>query len=246
MASGWSPEGLYGETSWKRSVMGKDMGLRRDSLNRGRLHDVKTRAAGAGSVPCPGFVAWQPVENTMSKGRQRGVTWIEQLIAIALLAILAAAAQPTFREMYQRHRLSTAGDAIAAMLAHTRGLALTSQATAIACPTLDGNRCDDTHWHRGWLIGSDRDRDGQPEAPLAALETAKTRPLNIVTLLGGHPKAIFGPDGTAKGTNLTILACIAGKPADARAIVVNIQGRVLQRKATGLEAAHCANADPEK
>ncbi len=181
----------------------------------------------------------------MCKGRQKGVTWIEQLVAIALLAILAAVAQPSFRDLYRRHRIATASDAMAAMLAQARGLALTSQATAIACPSLDGNRCDAVHWHRGWLIGSDRDRDGQPEPPLAAFEAAQARPLNTVTWLGGHPKAIFGPDGTAKGTNLTVLTCAAGTPAGARAVVVNVQGRILQRKASSDEAAHCAAADPE-
>ncbi|HEV7779493.1 MAG TPA: GspH/FimT family pseudopilin [Luteibacter sp.] len=226
--------------------MGKDMGLGRGSLNRRRLQDVKTRAAGAAAVPSPRFVAWQTAEYTMPKGRQKGVTWIEQSVAIVLLAILAAAAQPTFREAYQRHRLTTASDAITAMLAQTRGLALSSQAPAIACPTLAGQGCETIHWHRGWLIGSDRDRDGQPEAPLAALEAARARPLNIVTWRDGHPKAIFGPDGTAKGTNLTVLACIAGKPADARAIVVNIQGRILQRKGSKAEATYCAKADLQK
>jgi type IV fimbrial biogenesis protein FimT len=172
----------------------------------------------------------------------RGVTWIEQLAAIAVLATLACIALPDLRGLSERIRIDTAAGDIVDMLARTRGLALLHQHRAAACPSRDGDTCSTgIDWSGGWLVGLDTGGDNRPDPPW--LETGRPRSAShaIVTWRGGHALPAFRSDGTARGSNITILIC-AERTATDIAIAVNIAGRIKRSAPTSAQIARCAQA----
>jgi type IV fimbrial biogenesis protein FimT len=86
--------------------------------------------------------------------RGRGFTLIELMIAIAITAILAALAVPSFQGAFLSMRLTSyANDFVAAaMLA--RGTAISNNATVTLCKSTDGATCSSGSggWETGYLL----------------------------------------------------------------------------------------------
>ncbi|RDI99747.1 prepilin-type N-terminal cleavage/methylation domain-containing protein [Dyella solisilvae] len=93
---------------------------------------------------------------SLSSGAQgRGVTLIELLIAMSVLAVLAMLAAPAFHDTVGRHQLSAAADALAADLTYARMEAMQRATFVSLCPSRDGVRCsDDSSYGQGWMTYS--------------------------------------------------------------------------------------------
>jgi type IV fimbrial biogenesis protein FimT len=173
-------------------------------------------------------------------GKQHGVTLVEQIMALAILGVLAAIAVPPMAHMLQRNRVQVAQTDFMAALLHARNAAITSGQSTLFCPTRNGTRCSGgTRWESGWLIGHDPDRDGQPSD---SLRTQSAYP--GITVLGdnGRPLIRFRADGSALGTTNTLRFCSRGQPEQALVVVISNAGRIRGAKASAVEAARCAAA----
>ncbi|MEW9624115.1 GspH/FimT family pseudopilin [Rhodanobacter geophilus] len=175
------------------------------------------------------------------RGRQAGVTLIEQIMVVAVLGVLAAIAVPALARLFQRNQVQLAQTEFIAALQHARGTAVVSGKPTLFCPSHDGRSCsNDTRWETGWLIGHDTARKGQPDAAPLRSRAGYTG----IVVLGdsGHRLVRFQSDGSASGMTNTWRFCHRGQPDQVLVVVIANSGRVRGAKASAEQAASCAAA----
>ncbi len=172
--------------------------------------------------------------------RQRGVTLIEQIMVLAIIAVLIGIATPPLRQLLSRNTLRAAQTDFIAVLRHARETAVMSGKRTLLCPTRDGSRCSDTtSWESGWLLGRDGDGDDQPDGSPLRVGRGYEGKLLIRSSSGRHVVR-FRPDGSASGSNITLLFCQPSRAADALAVAVSNAGRVRGAPANTAQVASCA------
>lgn len=179
--------------------------------------------------------------NTGSPDRQLGVTLIEQIMVLAILAVLTSIAAPPLSRLLSRNQLQVAQTDFIAALQHTRGTAVTTGRRTLFCPNRDGLRCsEEARWDGGWLIGHDADRDNQPDN--GPLRTGHG--YDKISIVGDSGRRLirFQGDGSAGGTTNTWRFCRQGQPDQALIVVVSNSGRIRGAPASAAQAAECAQA----
>ena len=76
---------------------------------------------------------------------------IELLVAMAILAMLAALAVPSFTNFIQRHHFKVRCDRLRHALSYAQALAIRSKRQLFLCGSRDGLHCDGD-WNASWLI----------------------------------------------------------------------------------------------
>lgn len=101
-----------------------------------------------------------------------GLTLIELLVTIAIAAILAGLAAPSFRELLASNRLKSQASAMLSSLLLARGEAIKRNGRVVLCKSADGAACTvDGGWEQGWIVFA----DGNNNAALDAGETVIQR-----------------------------------------------------------------------
>lgn len=153
-----------------------------------------------------------------------GVTLIQALIAMAVLAILTGMALPALQQTRDRLQADSLRMQLASALATARNTAITERRRIAACPTEDGVRCG-RDWSRGWMLYRHVEgATGQTPlpAPLLVQQQARSR-------LSAHgsahkPTIQFRPDGQLNGSNQSVIFCLEGFSQGK--VVVSRTGRV--------------------
>jgi len=169
------------------------------------------------------------------------MTLIEQLLVLAVTAVLACVGLPSLRRLVGRHELGLAQTELIAVLNHARALAVQTGRIALACPTHDGKRCSDqADWDGGWLVGLRGERSGQLEG---APRLRRGHPSNQLSIRSaqGRRSVQFQPDGSAGGNNITLLICHRGDTSRALSVKVSNAGRVRGDKGTPAELRLCGS-----
>lgn len=172
--------------------------------------------------------------------RQSGATLIEQIMAVAIMGILAAVAAPALSQLLTRNQVQTAQLDLIATLQHARATAITSGKPTLFCPSRDGTHCsNETHWEGGWLLAHDPAQANQPTTVLR-----HGGAYAHITVLGdtGRRFMRFHGDGSASGSTNTLRLCRRGHPEQALVVVVSNAGRVRGATASAEQAASCAAA----
>lgn len=161
--------------------------------------------------------------------RHRGFTLPELLAVLAVVGVLACLALPAVADTLARWRLSRARDTLVDALSLARAAAVYGNAETIVEPTAR----DGTDWSEGWVT-----RDTRPKGKRTPVDALDSRLAAVST----HSRTAlrFGPNGTAGGTNATIVLCVRGKPATALAVIVSNAGRIRHESRSGASAARCA------
>jgi prepilin-type N-terminal cleavage/methylation domain-containing protein len=145
----------------------------------------------------------------MSMTKARGVTLIEMLITILVVAVLAAIGLPSFRDLLASTRVNAVTNDLASAILQTSTEAVRTRKAAKLCPrALSGTDvCATTaDWANGWVIQVDRNGDNTLDAELALF---KSPPPTSVTVSGpiqieyNSIGAILIPTGVAGPTGLT-------------------------------------------
>lgn len=101
-----------------------------------------------------------------------GLTLIELMVTIAIVAILAGLAAPSFREMVVANSLKSHASAMLSSLLLARGEALKRNGRVVLCKSATGAACTaDGGWEQGWIVFA----DGNNNATLDAGETVIQR-----------------------------------------------------------------------
>jgi type IV fimbrial biogenesis protein FimT len=173
--------------------------------------------------------------------RQQGTTLIEQLMVLAIIGILTGMAVPSLRKLLTHNQQQIAQSDVIATLQYARETALTTGKRTLLCPTHDGARCsNDLHWESGWLLF--QDDDNQPEHGPLRVGRGYSGNLSIQGTAGRH-LVRFLPDGSARGSNITLLFCQRGSTDHVLSVVVSSSGRVRSGQASAEQIESCAHQD---
>jgi type IV fimbrial biogenesis protein FimT len=171
-------------------------------------------------------------------GRSRGVTLIEQVTVVAILAVLACAASPSLVGLMRRGRMQSAQTDFLQALGYARSEAVRRQVRVLFCPTFDQVRCSgESRWDGGWLVGVDRDGDDQPDGPPLRVGASHAG-LRILSS-DARRHVTYLPDGSAPGSNLTLVFCHRDGAEGALGLVVSNSGRVRGSRPGAAQVAGC-------
>lgn len=173
---------------------------------------------------------------------QHGVSLIEQLMVLVIMGVLLGIAAPSFRRLLVRNELQTAQTDFIAALQNARSTAVTRGQRVVFCPSTDTLHCAPTNrWDVGWVLGTDADHDNQPDGTPRYSGTGHVgKP--VIRSSAGRQIVRFQPDGSAGGSNLTLLFCAAGDASRALSVVVSNSGRVRGAPATSEQTATCTSS----
>ena len=148
--------------------------------------------------------------------RSAGMSLIELIVSVSVLAITMAVAIPSFTATMRSNQLATQANEVLNGLAMARAEAL-RQNTRISWAYEAGTE-------PRWVVWRDDDADG---------EVLRTGPLNnsirVSGTASGFPNVVYQPDGTVTGPGWgSIWMCMPGKTPElnVRRMVVIVSGRV--------------------
>lgn len=172
---------------------------------------------------------------------QTGVSLIEQIMVLAIIAILASVATPSLRRLLSRTELRVAQTDFISALQSARQAAVMGGRRALFCPSVNGSDCSgEVRWEAGWLVGHDSNGDDQPDEHPLHVGTDHRGKLVIQSSNGRHVVRFY-PDGSAGGSNITLLFCQPGHASDALTVVVSNAGRVRGAPASAAQVVSCAS-----
>jgi type IV fimbrial biogenesis protein FimT len=165
----------------------------------------------------------------LAKHEQDGLTLIELIVAIAVLAILMTWAVPGFQAMTARNEVAAEVMRLKTALALARNTAITRRTTIAVCPlpSPDGTTCTFTDWNHPLVVV-----DGQaPSGNLADVKRLKVLEGSTgpsVTFNRDYPIR-YQATGWSRGHNGTFEIC--GRHGEGVKVIVSNMGRVRVGKA---------------
>jgi type IV fimbrial biogenesis protein FimT len=158
--------------------------------------------------------------------RERGVTLLELLVAVAVAAILATVAIPDLTSMIRHNRAITSVNSLLHALILARYSAIERNRYVTVCRSSDGRHCtDDANWEDGWLIFVNLDRDYPAQVdsgePVLYVHGSLAGSAHIIS---NRTAFTFRPRGI-RSTNGTLLYCSSDASND-RALIINVVGRI--------------------
>ena len=187
------------------------------------------------------------VSHGVRKKRHGGFTLIELMVTVALVAILAMLAAPSFNEAILSNRLTSFANNFVASATLARGEAVKRNSVVTMCIVTDAlsNICTTAgDWEQGWIIFNDIDGDGIFDEPspgpiVPPIETLiyRQQPLSTGYKLVSAVKRIDFQSIGVGATNATLKLCRATPSAGTqeREVTVSATGRVaVTKKTTGV------------
>ena len=133
---------------------------------------------------------------TARRRSEKGLTLVEFLIVLALIALLAGVAVPGLGDLLARSRVKATAGRFMTHVNLARTQAIMRSQRVVLCPSSDGSNClPDGHWHRGWLVFVDRDGDREHAADEELLQiTGAAEQVRLVTSRMRR-RLVFQPTG---------------------------------------------------
>ncbi|MBL0027664.1 MAG: GspH/FimT family pseudopilin [Rhodanobacteraceae bacterium] len=176
----------------------------------------------------------------MTHARSTGFTLIELMIAVALVAILAGIALPSYASARAAAQTLSLRNALLAALTESRNAAAFYEHDTILCPSLDGESCADSfEWQRGFIAAIDLNNNERiDDADRRLLYRDEIKDVRLLTS-SGRKRIQFQPNGSNAGSNATFTFCDARGPTRATALVMNNRGDLREDRpsATAIAAA---------
>lgn len=130
----------------------------------------------------------------------KGLTLIELLVTIAVLAILLTIALPSFRTAIQNNRLATQGNDLVTAMQLARAESLKRRRPVIVCASSDGATCQGA-WTDGWIVAEDDAAAGSTSPTLGQVIRVwgplrgETTVDSAITLMRFMPRGDVNPQG---------------------------------------------------
>jgi type IV fimbrial biogenesis protein FimT len=173
-----------------------------------------------------------------SNSISRGFTIVELLITIAIVAILASLAGPSFSLLLERNRISTITNQFTGALTYARNEAVTRNRRVVVCKVADATlalpQCQaGSAWDNGWIVFIDDNGNSQLDANEMLLRVTGAIPANYSILSQGPATSwiVFNANGLARFRGAVLGATYAVTPptgvssTSSRVIVVDTTGR---------------------
>lgn len=172
--------------------------------------------------------------------QQRAFTALELIVTMTIIAILLATGVPAFKNYSWNLRMKTAMDMMQADLNLARGRAISHNTRTVICPASTNGGCSgQAAWQDGWIVFADlnADRVKQKGEPLLK-QTGVVSLLNISSS-SSRSSLRFYPNGSAPGSNVSILFCDQRGAAEAGTITVSNSGRIRQQTKVAKPTENC-------
>lgn len=172
--------------------------------------------------------------------RSRGITLLESLIALLIVAVLFVVAAPVVAGVIEKTRMAAVRVSLteSVLLAHRSAIA--SGARSVLCPTnRDATNCvEGSDWTGGWLAFIDRDGDRAFDADDTLLHRYPPLPGRLhLHSTSGRPRIVFHAEGDNAGSNLTFTLC--GRHAKPLSLVLSNFSRMRAESAAPAAAGNC-------
>ncbi|HZH42874.1 MAG TPA: GspH/FimT family protein [Lysobacter sp.] len=175
------------------------------------------------------------------KRTSHGLTLLELLTAVAVLATVAAVALPAWSRTTAAAHAASARSALArAVLDSVRHAGLRGT-EVVLCPSAEGATClDSNDWSHGWIAFADGDGDRAPDPHEARLlhEAAMHADVHVQSTTGRR-RVVFQPGGGNAGSNVTFTVCDRRGASHATTLVLANSGQMRQGVANPRQAASC-------
>lgn len=158
----------------------------------------------------------------------KGLTLIELLTVIAITAILAVMALPSFNDLLRRQEINGQANALFSMLYLARSEAIKRNSVVTICKSNDGQNCGG-NWSTGWLMFADQNKDGSLDAGETIITLGQISEKIAVnwTAFGSNNYIRFTPRGMTLAQNGTFTVCPENADESlARAVVISKTARV--------------------
>jgi type IV fimbrial biogenesis protein FimT len=159
---------------------------------------------------------------------QRGLTLIELVIVLAIVATLSGLAASALSSALEASRASAArGDLVASLRQAITRAELTGS-RSVLCPSIDGEHCaNDPDWSQGWLVFTDRNGNREFERDERLLHRQPALPGRVrLRSTAGRTRIVFQGYASNAGTNVTYTLCDGRGPARAVTLVMANTGRL--------------------
>lgn len=168
------------------------------------------------------------------KSKFQGFTLVEMLVTIAVVAVLAGLAVPSFQTLMVSRNLDSVADTLASDFRYTRSEAIKRTTFVSICASSSGTACAGSLWKDGWIVFIDDNGNGAFDAGDAIIRVqqtmsgigsiASTNPINDRTTF------VFQPSGWSKTASQTFLVASSGNAGvPARLVCVSNKGRAAIR-----------------
>jgi type IV fimbrial biogenesis protein FimT len=158
----------------------------------------------------------------MKRAVSAGVTLIEMMVAISILAILLAIAVPSFSESRLSSQLRSSSTELIASANLAKSEAIKRNAPANLCVSTDGLTCGAGGWEQGWIV----------IAGGSVIRVQSAAP-NGFRISGAAATVTFQPTGVgATPATLTICRATPSAGSQERVVTIDAAGRVTSRRTT--------------
>ncbi|WP_019623733.1 GspH/FimT family pseudopilin [Thioalkalivibrio thiocyanoxidans] len=163
--------------------------------------------------------------------RHQGLTAIELMVTIGVLAILTMLAAPAFSQMLERQRVIGATNSLLNAMHLARSEALKRNERVTLCPSSDGETCrDDGVWADGWIWFADRGNTGlrDQDDPLIGYEAPGLEGLVVTGNTPVRDYVSYVPRGTTQRLSGALQMgsfTVCGNITDGRRVIVSSIGR---------------------
>jgi type IV fimbrial biogenesis protein FimT len=163
----------------------------------------------------------------MSKQHPDGVTAFELMVAMAIVAILLSTGVPAVKNYVWNLRLRTAMDTLQTDLNLARAHAISHNTAMVVCPAGNAEECSGIPlWQDGWIVFTDLNGDRQRQSGEALVKHAGRVEFLAISSTRSRDHLRFYPNGSAPGSNVSILFCDKRGARYGGKIVVSNSGRI--------------------
>lgn len=172
----------------------------------------------------------------MRRSSGRGLTLVELMVVVALVAIVASIATPSLRGMLVRNRTAAASNEWVASVLRARSEAVSRNACVTLCRSTLGTtppKCDDGNdWRVGWIAFVNARCDASATEPRSDSIFLRAGPLDpmfsLVTTAANGKALMFSASGNARAGDAGRFDLRYGSQAQSsdRGICLNAMGHV--------------------
>jgi type IV fimbrial biogenesis protein FimT len=184
--------------------------------------------------PRPSFTATCYLSAQLRGETQRGVTLIELLVAVAVMAILLPIGASSLGEAVTSMRLTSAANLLLSQIHYARSEAIKRNSRVVLCKSSNGGTCAAAGgWEQGWISFHDINNNGareasealiQSEAPLAG-NLKFTGNQNVASYLSFAPSGATRLVGGGFQAGTLTLCRQSNEAGEGRQLILNAVGR---------------------